>query len=125
MRTTSAPREALVRMFDQARALEREPCLVMSTLVEYKPSDRDPEIGRLLGAAALGLERNFAEEIRRGQVSGEIAPGVDPAEAGRVLLVLYLGLYVFIRTGTAGKPVLRGVVRQVEALLPTRAAVGE
>ena len=124
LRTTSAPREALVRMFEQASALGHEPCLVMSTLVDYKP-DRDPEIGRLLEAAALELEKSFAEAIRRGQVAGEVALCVDPAEAGHVLLVLYLGLYVFIHTGIAGEPVLRGVVRQVEALLPAPAARSE
>lgn len=128
VRTASAPRAALVRMFEQATAVEREPCLLINTLVDLRPDepvDLDPEIGRLVEAVVLELEESFADAIRRGQAAGEIAPGVDPARTGHVLLALYLGLYLLIRTGTAGERVLRAVVRQVEALLPAPAALSE
>ena len=68
--------------------------------------------------AVLELEESLVDVIRRGQDAGEIAPGVDPARAGHALLAFYLGLYVLVRSATGGKPVLRAVVRQVEALLP-------
>ena len=83
-----------------------------------------PDYGRLPGdrswcrLAVLELEESLVDVIRRGQDAGEIAPGVDPARAGHALLAFYLGLYVLVRSGTGGKPVLRAVVRQVEALLP-------
>ena len=123
LRTASAPRAALVRLFEQAPAIEREPCLLIDTLVEFVPADLDPEIGRLVGAVVPDLEKCLADAIRRGQAAGEIAPAVDPTQAGQVLLALYLGLYVLIRTGTAEEPVLGAVVRQVEATLPAPVAV--
>lgn len=118
VRGASAPRAALVGLFEQAPAVEREPCLVINTLVEFERGNSDPEIGRLAEAAILEMEGSLADAIRRGQVAGEIEPGVDPAQVGPVLLALYLGLYMLIRSGTAGKPVLGAVVRQVEAMLP-------
>ena len=121
VRTASAPRAALVRLFELATVVEREPCLIINTLVEIKPGNRDPEIGRLVEAAVLELEESLADAVRRGQAAAEIGPDVDPGRAGHVLLALYLGLYVLIRTGTAGKLVLRAVVRQVEAVLPAPA----
>ena len=121
VRTAAAPRAALVRLFELATVVECEPCLIINTLVEIKPGNRDPEIGRLIEAAVLELEESLADAVRRGQAAAEIGPDVDPGRAGHVLLALYLGLYVLIRTGTAGKPVLRAVVRQVEAMLPAPA----
>ena len=123
LRTASAPRAALVRLFERAPAIEREPCLLINTLLEFNPADLDPEIGRLVGAVVPELEECLADAIRRSQAAGEIAPAVGPAQAAQVLLALYLGLYVLIRTGTAGGPVLRAVLRQVETMLPAPAAV--
>ena len=125
LRTASAPRATLVRLFERAPAIEREPCLLINTLVKSGPDDLGPEIGRLVEAVVPELEECLADAIRRGQVAGEIAPGVDPAQTAQVLRALYLGLYVLIRTGTGGEPVLRAVVRQVEAMLPAPAAVSE
>lgn len=121
VRDAAAPRAALVRLFERATAVAREPCLVINTLVELAPGDRGPEIGRLVEAALLDLEKDLRDAVGRGQAAGEIAPGVDPARAGQLLAALYLGLYVLMRSGTAGEPVLRAVVRQVEALLPAPA----
>lgn len=122
VRTASAPRAALVRLFEQAPAVEHNPCLLINTLMEFEPGNLAPEIGRLVEAAVLELEKSLADAIRRGQDAGEIAPVVDPARAAHVLQALYLGLYVLIRTGTAGEPVLRAVVRQVEEMLPAPSA---
>ncbi|MDE0229800.1 MAG: hypothetical protein OXJ62_13190 [Spirochaetaceae bacterium] len=121
MRTAAAPRAALVRLFERAAAVAREPCLVINTLVEFAPGDYGPEVGRLVDAAGLDLEKTLGDAVGRGLAAGEIAPGVDPARTGHALLALYLGLYVLMRSGTAGEPVLRAVVRQVEALLPAPA----
>lgn len=118
VRTASAPRAALVGMFEQAPAVEREPCLLINTLVDLKPGDSDSEVGRLVKTAVQELEKSLAGAIRRGQDDGEIAPDIDADRTGPVLLALYLGLYVLIRSGRAGKPVLRAVVGQVEAMLP-------
>ena len=123
LRTASAPRATLVRLFEQAPAIEREPCLLIDTLVESGPADLDPEIGRLVGAVVPELEECLADAIRRGQVADEIALAVDPAQTAQVLLALYLGVYVLIRTGTAEEPVVRAVVRQVETMLPVPVAV--
>ena len=116
VRSAAAPRAALVRLFERAGSVAREPCLIIDTMV--RPGDRGPEIGRLVEAAALNLEKDLGDAVGRGQAAGEIAPGVDPARTGHALLALYLGLYVLMRSGTAGEPVLRAVVRQVEVLLP-------
>ena len=121
VRAAAAPRAALVRLFERAAAVTREPCLVINTLVEFAPGDCGPKVDRLVEAAALDLEKDLGDAVGRGQAAGEIAPGVDPVRTGRVLAALYLGLYVLMRSGTAGEPVLRAVVRQVEALLPAPA----
>lgn len=63
------------------------------------------------------LELCFRETIERGQAAAEIAGGLDPGDAGRVLLSLYFGLCVLVRAG-AGEPVLRAVSHHVQSLLP-------
>lgn len=116
--TASAPRAALVRLFEQTTVIERNPCLLINSLVEFKAGDPSPEVGRLLAAAALEMERCLTDAVRRGQEAGEIMKGVDPARRGQVLLALYLGLHVLVRSKIAVGPVLRAVVQQVEAMLP-------
>jgi len=85
------------------------------------PAD-DPELAALMSTLKELAGRG---DVAPGGVETwsriEIAPGVEPARAGHALLALYLGLYVLMRSGTAGEPVLRAVVRQVEALLPAPA----
>ena len=83
-----------------------------------------PEIARLVEAAVEDLQERFGHAIERGRVAGEIAASVDPVQTARVLLSLYLGMYVLVRSGAAGEPVLGAVLQQVQALLPATSVAG-
>ena len=61
--------------------------------------------------------RLFSTLIVRGQAVGEIAD-VDPVQARRALLGLYLGRHVFVRFGAGSEPVPEAVARQAQVLLP-------
>ena len=110
-----SPRAALVRVFEIAGvAVPR--CLLLDTIVTVP--DSSPEVTGLIEAAVEDLQERFGAAIKRGQVAGEIATGVGPAEAAGVLLTLYLGRYVRVHSCVARESVLAAVARQAQALLP-------
>lgn len=115
-----SPRGELVAMFERTAA-QREAqarfCLLINTALELEHVDA-PEIARVVGDALGDLEERLREAVDRGQAVAEIAADVDPEHTSRVLLTLYLGLYVLIRAGAVGEPVLDAVLQQVRALLP-------
>ena len=117
LRDASSPRAALARVFEPESgdgAVQR--CLVLDTIV--KMPDSSPEVARLVEAAARDLQERFGAAIERGQAAGEIARGVDPAQAAAALLGLYLGRYVLIHSGAARESVLAAIARQARALVP-------
>lgn len=122
MRGEGSPRAALVKVFEVARTGGGQRCLMLDTMVKI-PADA-PEIARLVEAAVEDLQERFGHAIERGRVAGEIAASVDPVQTARVLLSLYLGMYVLVRSGAAGEPVLGAVLQQVQALLPATSVAG-
>ena len=117
LRDDSSPRAALARVFEPESGDGAAPrCLMLDTIV--KMPDSTPEVARLVEAAVGELQECFGVAIERGQAAGEIAGGVDPAQAAAGLLGLYLGRYVLIHTGAARESVLAAVARQAQALVP-------
>ena len=117
LRDASSPRTALARVFEPESGAGAAPrCLVLDTIV--KMPDSSPEVARLVESAVEDLQECFGAAIERGQAAGEIARGVDPAQAAAALLGLYLGRYVLIHSGAARESVLAAVARQAQALVP-------
>ena len=119
LRDARSPRAALVRVFEPESDGAAQRCLVLDTIVTMP--DSSPEVAGLAEAAALDLQESIGAAIERGQVAGEIATDVDPAQAAGALLTLYLGRYVLMRSGFARESVLAAVARQAQALLPAPA----
>ena len=116
-----SPRAALVRIFDMAAGSGGErPPRALDLLIEarLRLQHREAEIARLVEETFLDMERSFRAAIERGQAAAEIAAEVDAVTVARVLLGLYIGWYVAARCGTAGEPVQRAVLEQVQTLLP-------
>ena len=88
-----------------------------------KMPDSSPAVAGLVKAAVVDLQARFGAAIERGRAAGEIAAGsageiaasVDPIEAGRALVGLYLGLGVHV---LSGEPASGVVMQQVQAVLP-------
>ena len=122
LRRAAAPRAALVHAFELLASAgadgkqSRKLCLLINTAME--PMPKPPEMAQIIEAAVSDMESRFRDAIERGRAMAEIAVDVDPVQTARGLLGLYLGLYLLVRSGGAGEPVLGAVVRQVEALLP-------
>ena len=117
-----SPRAALLRVLEVAAGggSERHPralyLLIEAFLV---PERRNPKIAKLVEETFRDMEGRLRGVIERGQEAGEIAAHVDPADVARVLLGLYLGLYVLTGSGAVeGEQVLGAVQHQMEALVP-------
>lgn len=128
LRAAVSPRAALVEVFRQTIASgvgkqRRDSCLLINTALELK-SNSDPEIARMIEDAVLDMEMRFREAIDRSRGAGETIASVNPVQTARVLLGLYLGLYMLARFDAVRDPVVDAVVRQVEALLPPPSADG-
>ena len=119
LRDARSPRAALVRMFEPGSDGAAPRCLALDTIVTMP--DSSPEVAGLAEAAALDLQESIGAAIERGQVAGEIATDVDPAQAAGALLTLYLGRYVLMHSSFARESVLAAVARQAQALLPAPA----
>ena len=115
-----SPRAALLGAFQwatDAAALQQRDrqCLLINTALESRHFA--PEAARALQGVLRGLELRFRDAIERARAAHEVAGNVDPVQSARVLLSLYLGLCVLIRSD-AEEPVLRAVVQQAMSLLP-------
>lgn len=116
-----SPRAALVKVFEMA-SVGREaqpPALRLLIEAALGRTRREPEIVRLEAETFVDMERRFRAAIERGQAAAEIAiaDGVDPETTARVLLGLYLGLYLIAGHDASGERV-EAVLQQVESLLP-------
>jgi len=116
-----SPRAKLVRIFEVA-AGGREALPHCALLIEAALglTHREPEIARLVDETFEDLEGGFRAAIERGQAAAKIAERVDPEAAARVLLSLYVGLFLITGHDAAGER-LGAVLQQVEALLPAPA----
>ena len=116
---TGSPRAALVRVFEMAAGGRAALPAVLRLLLEAAVGQarREPEIARLEDETFEDMERRFRAVIECGQAAAEIADGVDAETAARVLLGLYLGLYLIAGHDAVGERV-GAVLQQVETLLP-------
>lgn len=85
-------------------------CLVVATAMELAAHDIEVEqrLRHFFGA----LEKRLAEALARAQAGGELASGVEPRTAARLLVCLVEGMRVVGKTG-ADRAVSEAVVRTV------------
>lgn len=113
------PREALLAVFDGAidavlAAGSRDGCLLVNTALELSP--HDAEISKIVAEGLAEMEAFFRGKIEAGQKAGEIPAAVDPCEAGRALLGLFIGLRVLSRSRPEAA-LLRSLRHQAEVLI--------
>ncbi len=122
IRQVNRPKDAVLAAFEGAikAALESKAegasdgCFLVNTALELSP--HDPEIGAVVARGFAATEDFFRAMIAEGQAAGEIPAGVDPREAARSLLGLFIGLRVLARSRPE-PALLRSIARQAEALL--------
>jgi TetR/AcrR family transcriptional repressor of nem operon len=62
---------------------------------------RDPEVDRRIGSFFKAMETKVADALSRAKAAGELANGVEPASAARLLVCFVEGLRVVGKTGPA------------------------
>ncbi len=73
-------------------------CLVVATAMELVA--HDTEVEHRIGRFFLAMEARLTSAFLRAQTAGELAAGVEPASAARMLLCLLEGLRVVGKTGS-------------------------
>jgi TetR/AcrR family transcriptional regulator, transcriptional repressor for nem operon len=77
----------------------RRGCLLVATAMEL--AGRDPEVDRRIGSFFKAMETKVAEALSRAKAAGELADGVEPATAARLLVCFVEGLRVVGKTAPA------------------------
>ena len=77
----------------------RRGCLLVATAMELAGHDRDVE--RRIGGFFKAMETKLAGALARAKAAGELAAGVEPASAARILVCFVEGLRVVGKTGPA------------------------
>ena len=77
----------------------RRGCLLVATAMELAGHDRDVE--RRIGGFFKAMETRLAGALARAKMAGELAAGVEPASAARILVCFVEGLRVVGKTGPA------------------------
>ncbi|WP_206604054.1 TetR/AcrR family transcriptional regulator [Chimaeribacter californicus] len=72
-------------------------CLVVATAMEL--AAHDAEVKKRIGRFFTALETQLAAALARAQAAGELAAGVEPAAAARLLLCVLEGMRVVGKTG--------------------------
>lgn len=75
----------------------RRGCLLVATAMEL--AGHDPEVERRIGSFFKALEVKVAGALARAKAAGELATGVEPASAARILVCFVEGLRVVGKTG--------------------------
>ena len=75
----------------------RRGCLVVATAMEL--AAQDAEVEQRIGRLFKRMEARLAETLTRAQAAGQLADGVEPAAAARLLLCLLEGMRVVSKTG--------------------------
>lgn len=99
-------REVLHKAAAAASSEHPRGCMLGNTATEL--SD-DPAAAAIVRDALGELERSIAEALARAQRDGEVAPGVRPDAAARMLVALMQGLHVLARVAPDPAP-LRAAV---------------
>jgi TetR/AcrR family transcriptional repressor of nem operon len=73
-------------------------CLVVATAMEL--AAHDPEVEQRIRRFFRAMERRLTEALARAQASKELADGVDPRIAARLLVCLVEGMRVVAKTGS-------------------------
>ena len=73
-------------------------CLVVATAMEL--AAHDPEVEQRIRRFFRAMETRLTEALARAQASGELADGVDPRIAARLLVCLVEGMRVVAKTGS-------------------------
>lgn len=115
----TGPREAILAVFEAAARPSRETglppgCLLVNSALEVSP--HDPEVREIVNRCLAEVEAFFRANVAAAQAEGSVARDLDAGRAAQVLLGLFLGLRVIVRSGledgAAG-----AVVDQARALL--------
>jgi TetR/AcrR family transcriptional repressor of nem operon len=77
----------------------RRGCLLVATAMEL--AGHDPDVQGRIGGFFRAMEAKVAGALSRAKVAGELAAGVEPASAARILVCFVEGLRVFGKTGPA------------------------
>ena len=73
-------------------------CLVVATAMEL--AAHDPEVEQRIRRFFKAMERRLTEALARARASGELAAGVEPRIAARLLVCLVEGMRVVAKTGS-------------------------
>jgi TetR/AcrR family transcriptional repressor of nem operon len=77
----------------------RRGCLLAATAMEL--AGRDGEVDRRIGSFFKAMETRVADALSRAKAAGELADGVEPASAARLMVCFVEGLRVVGKTGPA------------------------
>jgi TetR/AcrR family transcriptional repressor of nem operon len=77
----------------------RRGCLLVATAMEL--AGRDAEVDRRIGSFFKAMETKVADALSRAKAAGNLADGVEPAIAARLLVCFVEGLRVVGKTGLA------------------------
>ena len=75
----------------------RRGCLLVATAMEL--AGRDAEVDRRIASFFKAMEAKAAGALARAKAAGELAAGVEPASAARILVCFVEGLRVIGKTG--------------------------
>jgi TetR/AcrR family transcriptional repressor of nem operon len=75
----------------------RRGCLLVATAMEL--AGRDAEVDRRIAGFFKAMETRVSEALARAKAAGELANGVEPASAARLLVCFVEGLRVVGKTG--------------------------
>jgi TetR/AcrR family transcriptional regulator, transcriptional repressor for nem operon len=77
----------------------RRGCLLVATAMEL--GGHDTEVDRRIGGFFKAMETRLAQALSRAQATGELADGVEPTSAARLLVCFVEGLRVVGKTAPA------------------------
>jgi TetR/AcrR family transcriptional repressor of nem operon len=77
----------------------RRGCLLVATAMEL--AGQDVEVGRRVANFFKAMEAKLADALSRAKMAGELADGVEPASAARILVCFVEGLRVVGKTAPA------------------------
>lgn len=114
-----APRDAILAAFEAAarpadRTGQPAGCLLVNSALEVAP--HDPDVRALVNNSLALVEDFFRDSLVAGQADGTIPATLDPGEAAKSLLGLFVGLRVLVRSAF-GERAVRAVIGQAEALM--------
>jgi TetR/AcrR family transcriptional repressor of nem operon len=96
------PREAILAVFDAAARPAQESglppgCLLVNSALEVSP--HDPEVRAIVNRSLSEVEAFFRDNVAAAQAGGTVSRDLDAGRSAKVLLGLFLGLRVIVRSG--------------------------